>query len=127
MPRTSISAGRTPATLRPLFYQTRWFLVVALVSLVLAIVAVPLLRVRQLRARARELDARVQEAVRELKVLSGLLPICAWCKKIRDDGGYWSKIEAYLSARTDAQFTHGICPECDAKLIAEEAASEAAS
>jgi hypothetical protein len=50
-----------------------------------------------------------------------------WCKKIRDDRGYWSKIEAYLSARTDAQFTHGICPDCDAKLIADEAGSDAAS
>jgi hypothetical protein len=114
------SAGALITTLRPLFYQTRWFFTVAVVSLVLAIVAVPLLRVRQLRARARELDARVQEAVRELKVLSGLLPICAWCKKIRDDGGYWSKIEAYLSARTNAQFTHGICPDCAAKMTAED-------
>jgi len=118
------SAGRLTAILRPLFYQTRWFAALAIVSLVLAIVAVPLFRVRQLRARARELDHRVQEAVRELKVLSGLLPICAWCKKIRDDHGYWSKIEAYLGARTDAQFTHGICPDCDAKLAAEDEASE---
>ena len=82
--------------------------------------AVPLLRVRQLRRRTRELDKRVEEAIGELKVLSGLLPICAWCKKIRDDGGYWSKIEAYLSARTDAQFTHGICPECTKKMMSEE-------
>jgi hypothetical protein len=56
-------------------------------------------------------------------VLSGLLPICAWCKKIRDDGGYWSKIEAYLSERTDAQFTHGICPECNDKMLAEDGTS----
>ena len=118
------TGGLLTATLRPLFYQTRWFAAVAMVSIVLAIVSVPLLRVRQLRARARELDHRVQEAIRELKVLSGLLPICAWCKKIRDDRGYWSKIEAYLGARTDAQFTHGICPDCDAKLAAEDEASE---
>jgi len=114
------SAGTMTVTLPPLFYQTRWFAVMAVVAGVLAIVSVPLLRVRQLRARARELDQRVQEAIRELKVLSGLLPICAWCKKIRDDRGYWSRIEAYLGARTDAQFTHGICPECDAKMAAEE-------
>jgi two-component system, response regulator PdtaR len=88
--------------------------------LALAVVAVPLLRVRQLRRRARELDKRVQEAIGELKVLSGLLPICAWCKKIRDDRGYWSKIEAYLGARTEAQFTHGICPDCTEKMLAEE-------
>ena len=107
-------------TLPPLFYQTTWFHALALLSLVLAIIAVPLLRVRQLRRRTRELDDRVQEAIGELKVLSGLIPICAWCKKIRDDGGYWSKIEAYLSARTDAQFTHGICPECTKKMLADD-------
>jgi ligand-binding sensor domain-containing protein len=104
----------------PLFYETGWFYALAVLSLALAIVAVPLLRVRQLRRRARELDQRVHEAIGELKVLSGLLPICAWCKKIRDDRGYWSKIEAYLSARTEAQFTHGICPDCTEKMLAEE-------
>jgi len=107
-------------TLQPVFYQTGWFHAVMILSLALAIVALPLLRVRQLRRRARELDRRVQEAVGELKVLSGLLPICAWCKKIRDDRGYWSRIEAYLSARTEAQFTHGICPDCTEKMMSEE-------
>jgi ligand-binding sensor domain-containing protein len=113
-------ADRLAVTLSPHFYQTGWFLVLAALSLVLAIVSIPLLRLRQVRARARELDRRVQEAVGELKVLSGLLPMCAWCKKIRDDRGYWSKIEAYLSARTDAQFTHGICPDCTDKMLADE-------
>jgi ligand-binding sensor domain-containing protein len=107
-------------TLPPRFYETGWFYAFAVLSLALAIIAVPLLRVRQLRMRARELDKRVQEAIGELKVLSGLLPICAWCKKIRDDRGYWSKIEAYLSARTEAQFTHGICPDCTEKMLSEE-------
>ncbi|HSS03328.1 MAG TPA: two-component regulator propeller domain-containing protein [Kofleriaceae bacterium] len=112
--------GVLAMTKPPLFYQTRWFDVLALAALVLVIAAVPLVRVRQLRRRARELDKRVQEAIGELKVLSGLLPICAWCKKIRDDGGYWSKIEAYLGERTDAKFTHGICPDCKTKMLAEE-------
>jgi ligand-binding sensor domain-containing protein len=107
-------------TLPPRFYETGWFYALALLSVALAIVAVPLLRVRQLRTRARDLDKRVQEAISELKVLSGLLPICAWCKKIRDDRGYWSKIEAYLSARTEAQFTHGICPDCTQKMLSDE-------
>ena len=48
--------------------------------------------------------------------------ICAWCKKVRDDQGYWNKIEAYLSARTDAQFTHGICPDCTKKVMADDSA-----
>jgi hypothetical protein len=107
-------------TLPPRFYETGWFYALALLLLALAIVAVPLLRVRQLRTRARDLDKRVQEAIGELKVLSGLLPICAWCKKIRDDRGYWSKIEQYLSARTEAQFTHGICPDCTQKMLSDE-------
>jgi ligand-binding sensor domain-containing protein len=106
--------------LPPQFYQTGWFHALAIIATVLAIIAVPLIRVRQLRNRSRELDQRVQDAISELKVLSGLLPICAWCKKIRDDRGYWSKIEAYLSARTEAQFTHGICPDCTEKMLSEE-------
>jgi hypothetical protein len=114
-------AGTMAITLRPQFYETRWFVGLAILSIALAIVAVPLLRVRQLRARARELDDKVQAAVREVKVLSGLLPICAWCKKVRDDGGYWNMIEAYLSARIDAQFTHGICPDCSEKMASDMA------
>src|SRR6185295_6236390 len=110
------AAGTMMVTLAPQFYQTAWFYLLAIASLVIAIISLPMLRVRQLRARARDLDLRVQEAIRELKVLSGLLPICAWCKKIRDDHGYWSKIEAYLGDRTDAKFTHGICPECSEKM-----------
>jgi hypothetical protein len=114
------SAASITVTLPPRFYQTGWFYALALLSLALATVAVPLMRVRRLRARARELDQRVQAAIGELKVLSGLLPICGWCKKIREDRGSWSKIEAYLSAHTDARFAHGICPECTDKMLIEE-------
>jgi len=57
--------------------------------------------------------------LREIKTLRGFLPICASCKKIRDDGGYWSQIEAYISEHSDAKFTHGICPECLKKLYPE--------
>jgi hypothetical protein len=52
---------------------------------------------------------RVEQAT---KILSGLLPICAWCKKIRDDKGYWEKLEDYMERHTEAHFTHGICQEC---------------
>ncbi|HJX31286.1 MAG TPA: PAS domain-containing protein [Thermodesulfobacteriota bacterium] len=57
-----------------------------------------------------------QEALAKVKTLSGLLPICASCKKIRDDSGYWKQIEAYIREHSDATFTHGICPECVKKL-----------
>jgi GAF domain-containing protein len=60
----------------------------------------------------RRVSRRLAEALETVKTLEGLLPICAWCKRIRDDQGYWNKIESYLSSRTDADFTHGICPEC---------------
>ena len=58
----------------------------------------------------------LQEALSKVKTLSGLVPICASCKKIRDDKGYWNQIEAYISKRSEAEFSHGICPECARKL-----------
>jgi PAS domain S-box-containing protein len=68
------------------------------------------------RALGRELDT----AREEIRMLSGLLPICAWCKQVRDDEGYWREIETFLADRSDAQFTHSICPSClegvDAKV-----------
>lgn len=57
--------------------------------------------------------------ISEVKLLRGMLPICASCKKIRDDKGYWSQIEAYISQHSEALFTHGICPECGKKLYPE--------
>jgi GAF domain-containing protein len=60
----------------------------------------------------RRTSDRLAHALEKVKTLHGLLPICAWCKRIRDDAGYWSQVEAYLHAHTDADFTHGICPEC---------------
>lgn len=56
------------------------------------------------------------KALAEIKTLSGLLPICSACKKIRDDAGYWTQIEAYIKDHSDADFTHGICPDCAKKL-----------
>lgn len=65
------------------------------------------------------LIAELQEALSEVKTLSGLLPICSHCKKIRDDHGYWNRIETYIQNRTDAQFSHGLCPKCAEKLYPE--------
>lgn len=64
----------------------------------------------------RMLIARLQEALDNIKTLKGMLPICAACKKVRDDKGYWSQIEAYVSEHSEAEFTHSICPECARKL-----------
>jgi hypothetical protein len=66
--------------------------------------------------KQKTLVAKLQKALGEVKTLSGLLPICASCKKIRDDGGYWRQLEDYIGERSEAQFSHGICPECRMKL-----------
>lgn len=63
-----------------------------------------------------KLVGELQEALAQVKTLSGLLPICASCKKIRDDKGYWTQVEVYVRDHTHADFTHSICPECAAKL-----------
>ena len=60
-----------------------------------------------------------KKALEEVKTLGGLIPICASCKKIRDDKGYWSAVESYISKHTDAEFSHGICPDCMKKLYPE--------
>jgi len=62
----------------------------------------------------------IVDSVLRVKKLSGLLPICAWCKKLRDDEGYWKSVEEYISEHTKAEFTHGMCPECYNKHLAEE-------
>ncbi len=72
------------------------------------------------RERAEQEQAKLvyelQEALAKLKTLSGLLPICASCKKIRDDKGYWTQVEVYVRDHSEADFTHSICPECATKL-----------
>jgi hypothetical protein len=59
---------------------------------------------------------KLQKALSEIKTLSGLLPICASCKKIRDDKGYWNQIELYIRDHSEAEFSHSICPPCAEKL-----------
>jgi len=58
----------------------------------------------------------LEKSLNEIKVLRGLLPICSYCKKIRDDKGYWSPIETYIGNRSEVEFSHGICPDCAKKL-----------
>jgi PAS domain S-box-containing protein len=68
---------------------------------------------RKLAELERERLVRdLQQALDKIKALRGLLPMCAWCKKIRNDKGYWQKVEIYIQEHSDASFTHGICPEC---------------
>jgi PAS domain S-box-containing protein len=68
---------------------------------------------RKLAEQDREnLIHKLNDALANIKTLKGLLPICAWCNKIRDDKGYWNRVETYIKERSDASFTHCICPEC---------------
>ena len=74
---------------------------------------------KQLEEEREKLISDLQKALSEVKKLSGFLPICASCKKIRDDQGYWNQIEEYISDHSEAQFSHGICPDCMRKLYPE--------
>lgn len=71
---------------------------------------------KQIEAERERLISSLQKALSEVKTLSGLLPICASCKKIRDDKGYWNQIESYIQQHSEAEFSHGICPDCLHKL-----------
>ncbi|MCF8109730.1 MAG: GAF domain-containing protein [Desulfohalobiaceae bacterium] len=62
---------------------------------------------------------RLQKALGQVKTLKGLLPICANCKKIRDDQGYWKQVESYIGERSETEFSHGLCPECEQTLYPE--------
>jgi hypothetical protein len=66
-------------------------------------------------AALRDANTRLQEALANVKTLKGLLPVCSWCHKVREDEGYWQQIETYVAAHSDATFTHGICPDCRAR------------
>jgi CheY-like chemotaxis protein len=74
-------------------------------------------RVVELRRKLAERVHELEAAISRVKQLQGLLPICAYCKKIRDDRNYWQQVEEYVSAHTDAQFSHGICPECYERVL----------
>jgi len=73
----------------------------------------------QVEEEREKLILKLQGAFSKINILKGLLPICASCKKIRDDTGYWNQIEEYIRDRSEADFSHGICPECAKKLYPE--------
>ncbi len=68
-----------------------------------------------LAGRIKELE----EALREVKRLQGLLPICSYCKKVRNEANYWQQVELYLASHTEVQLTHGVCPDCYARMMKE--------
>jgi len=76
------------------------------------------IRVLTLQGELQKTVYRLEDALSRVKRLQGLLPICSYCKRIRDDRNYWHRVERYISEHSDAEFTHGVCPECMHKVIA---------
>jgi hypothetical protein len=101
---------------------------VMVISLVAAYQAERTARVDFVRRRLiEEQAAHLSDALANVRELRGLIPICAWCNRIRDDDGYWQKLEAYLAPRSRAEFSHGMCPGCFAKYgagLEDEAAGD---
>jgi hypothetical protein len=93
-----------------------WSLAFTLLS---ALIGMLWAKILQADKEKSEIIIELQKALERVKALNGLLPICASCKKIRDDRGYWNQIEAYIEAYSEAQFSHGICPDCAEKLYPE--------
>ena len=79
-----------------------------------AVLVIPIdITERKRAAEERErLVASLQQALADVKTLSGLLPICSYCKKIRDDGNFWHNVESYMTEHSEITFSHGMCPDC---------------
>lgn len=74
-------------------------------------------RILRLYRELRDKNTELEAALAKVKLLSGMLPICSGCKKIRDDKGYWNQVENYVQKHSEATFTHGLCPECSDKYF----------
>jgi PAS domain S-box-containing protein len=74
---------------------------------------------KQAEAERERLVGSLSEALASVKTLRGFIPICAWCKKVRDDGGFWHAVEVYVRDHSEAQFSHGMCPGCEARVQSE--------
>ena len=131
VPSAALPAGSVVINQRPTFYRQNRAEIFRGLSFALAaavaVFIVFLYRSRRNLQRAyaaqlqtdrelRESETSLQRALSEIKTLRGILPICSSCKKVRDDQGYWQQIDLYISEHSDAQFSHGVCPECAARL-----------
>jgi hypothetical protein len=76
-------------------------------------------RLKKVQEEKTKLINSLQQTLKEIKTLQGIIPICASCKNIRDDQGFWNKVESYLKKHSDVTFSHGICPDCAKKLYPE--------
>ena len=104
----------------PLFWQTAPFRVLCVLVILCFVFGIYRMRVWQILAREKRLQVRVDEAIANIKVLDGLIPICAHCKKIRDDKGFWNDLTQYIHEHSAAVLSHGICPDCMEELYGAE-------
>lgn len=74
---------------------------------------------KEIEADRENLISKLQDALSKIRTLQGIIPICASCKRIRDDKGYWKQLESYIKEHSKVDFSHGICPECSKKLYPE--------
>lgn len=118
--------GMTACIVRPEKLNPVWVLVDAVPStddegniLQVVVTFMDITKLKQTEEEREKLIVELQAAVEEIKTLRGIFPICSSCKKIRDDRGYWNRIEEYVRDHTEADFSHGLCPECMTKLYPE--------
>ena len=110
--------------IRAALWQRPWFLPSVALLVALAAAGLAGWRVRSLEAKAAALRAAADAATAEVRTLRGLLPVCAWCHKIREDQGSWTQLEQYVSRHSYATFSHGMCPQCFAKQYPGEELDE---
>lgn len=92
---------------------------VALFITIAGIVTFLSIRHKRAQGEREKLILELREALKKVRLLTGLLPVCASCKKIRNDKGYWEQIEVYVRDHSEAEFSHSICPECAGRLYPE--------
>jgi hypothetical protein len=88
----------------------------AIVLFTIVIIAIMGLQRKKMEKKRDDALLEKEKALDDIKILKGLLPICASCKQIRDDKGYWNQIEHYIHEHSEAEFSHGLCPDCARKL-----------
>jgi PAS domain S-box-containing protein len=104
--------------------QVKWIQITSMASsqkydsqIIWSGVALDISERKEVEAERNRLVLDLQNALAEVKTLKGIIPICCYCKKIRDDKGFWTQVEEYISAHSDADLSHGICPECAKKYF----------
>ncbi len=110
------------------FYSNPTFLIILVISILFIIFSllwntrlrIEIKKSKVIQEEKEKLINDLQIALEKIKTLTGLVPICAQCKKIRNEKGVWKPIEAYIESHTDALFSHGICPECEKKIYGDK-------